>query len=732
MKRRFARVAAVVAASALLAAGLVSAGVAPASAAATSPFDPGFIISDGIFYDGSAMTASAIESFIAGKETSCVTTSSAKCLKTYTATVTSRPADAYCRAIPGGSGLSAATIISRVAIACNVSPKVMLVMLQKEQSLVTRAGTSKAYNYAMGWGCPDSSAGCSSAAAGFAYQMYKSAWQFQVYRITGYGSFQAGRVNFIPYQVASVSGCGGSNVYIENEATAGLYNYTPYQPNAAALAAGSGQGDRCSSYGNRNFFNYFTAWFGSPANSLVDQGFEHGTTGWAAGSHGGVTFSSYASAAYAYEGASYLRMEASKAGGLVKQTISYKTQRHGTYTAGVWLRSATDATLTGHLQLWAEGGTQEESVLPFSVGPTWTFFSTDLVVQNSGHSKIVVIVGLDTVGQYLRVDNAEFYFAGIPAPVQQPMVSNGLTNPGFEEPSSSVVWTAGDDGGMTQSIYTSATYAHTGSRYLRALASEAGARVKQTVIFNSVAGESYTATLWVRAATDDVHGQLLLYAGGGVTESSATSFVANSTWQQVSVTLPVTSAHTDLRFVVQLDTANVWLRTDDADLQLSPQPAPTTPPTTPNIAITNAGFEGTSAAPGWTSGSQAGVTFDAYNKASYSHSGSKYLRVITTKAGGVVKQTVSFPFVQNKVYDGGVWVRSATTGVPVSGKLAIWAAGGTIESGTTSFTAGDTWTWVGVAMKPALAGHNQLRFILEVDTPNQYVRFDDAQFVAVP
>ena len=54
-----------------------------------------------------------------------------------------------------------------------------------------------------------------------------------------------------------------SPVYIQNQATANLYYYTPYQPNAAALRAGYGEGDGCSAYGNRNFYQYFTDWFGS-------------------------------------------------------------------------------------------------------------------------------------------------------------------------------------------------------------------------------------------------------------------------------------------------------------------------------------------------------------------------------------------------------------------------------------------------------------------------------------
>ena len=52
-------------------------------------------------------------------------------------------------------------------------------------------------------------------------------------------------------------------VFIQNQATANLYYYTPYQPNAAALRAGYGEGDGCSAYGNRNFYQYFTDWFGA-------------------------------------------------------------------------------------------------------------------------------------------------------------------------------------------------------------------------------------------------------------------------------------------------------------------------------------------------------------------------------------------------------------------------------------------------------------------------------------
>jgi uncharacterized protein with LGFP repeats len=87
------------------------------------------------------------------------------------------------------------------------------------------------------------------------------------------GSYRAGRTYAISYypMVANAYGdntgnqrCGTRTVTIANAATAGLYNYTPYVPNAAALQAGYGTGDSCSSYGNRNFWAYMTDWFGGP------------------------------------------------------------------------------------------------------------------------------------------------------------------------------------------------------------------------------------------------------------------------------------------------------------------------------------------------------------------------------------------------------------------------------------------------------------------------------------
>ncbi len=243
----------------------------PASAwVSGSLWDPAFIISDQQFYDDDAMSVSQIQSFLNAKVPTCQPERSTGpddpivCLKDFKQTTISRAADAYCpKAYAGASNESAATIIYKVAQACGISPKAILVTLEKEVGLVTHSWPSEwRYDRAMGYGCPDT-APCNTEYYGFQNQVWRAARQFQVYRILpgryGHLAGVANNVRFHPN-----TACGTSSVVIKNQATAGLYNYTPYQPNSAALAALPGTGNSCSSYGNRNFWMYYWEWFGDP------------------------------------------------------------------------------------------------------------------------------------------------------------------------------------------------------------------------------------------------------------------------------------------------------------------------------------------------------------------------------------------------------------------------------------------------------------------------------------
>ncbi|PPF60940.1 hypothetical protein C5E11_15970 [Clavibacter michiganensis] len=227
---------------------------------AASGFDPGFIISDELFYDGNAANADSVQNFLNAMLSSC--RAGYVCLKDYSTMTTSRPASAMCNAYNGGGVESAATIIYKVGVACGISQKAMLVLLQKEQSLITDSWPSaRQYAAATGYACPDT-ADCDANYAGFYNQVYWAAYQFKRYGnppgtsnfFTWYPVGGNSAIRFSPN-----AACGSSNVVVRNKATAALYYYTPYQPNQAAI---NGNPDTCSAFGNLNFYTLYKNWFG--------------------------------------------------------------------------------------------------------------------------------------------------------------------------------------------------------------------------------------------------------------------------------------------------------------------------------------------------------------------------------------------------------------------------------------------------------------------------------------
>lgn len=267
-RRAGARLIAGVSAAAVLASVLV--GVTPpssASALSGSEFKPGNIISDSVFYKSDAMSETQIQSFLDQKVGAC---SNGQCLNVLRHSMASKArvlststGAIRCDPVQGGNDLRASTIIHRTQVACGISAKVILVTLQKEQALVTAKSPSKAaLDRAMGFACPDT-APCAVDSLGFGNQVYKGALQLNTYRAAKFGLQPGNRtIGYHPNPA-----CGSSTFLIENFATAALYNYTPYRPNAAALNNLGGSGDACSSYGNRNFWVFYNNWFGSTHSS---------------------------------------------------------------------------------------------------------------------------------------------------------------------------------------------------------------------------------------------------------------------------------------------------------------------------------------------------------------------------------------------------------------------------------------------------------------------------------
>lgn len=263
------RVVAMVGAVLMLMTGVVALdGPERAEAADARLFDPSYIISDPLFYDSAAMTESEIAGFLQARIGTCL---NSNCLNVVRVDTQSRSATPMCSAYQGAPQESAARILFKVQQACGISAKVLLVTLEKEQSLVShRSPTLSKLDRAMGYACPDNTAipgWCDPAYGGLYNQLYWAASQMKRYGnppgtsnyFTWFPVGSPSRVQFHPN-----TACGSDVITIKNKATAALYYYTPYQPNAAALVNLYGTGDGCSSYGNRNFWRMYTDWFGSP------------------------------------------------------------------------------------------------------------------------------------------------------------------------------------------------------------------------------------------------------------------------------------------------------------------------------------------------------------------------------------------------------------------------------------------------------------------------------------
>lgn len=237
-------------------------------AVTASDWKPGRIIDDAVFFNKDAMSPAQIQQFLNSKVPVCNTYYNWSgwykgywnappwtCIKDYQE-----------------NGKSAAQIIWEAGQRHGINPQVLIITLQKETAIITDTWAAPwQYKRATGYLCPDSKLGtdvdanqngCYDSHESFTAQINGAAWQLKRYtQFPDSFNFKAGVTRNILWSPNGA--CGSSPVYIETQGTAALYNYTPYQPNAAALNNMYGSGDNCSTYGNRNFWRMFNDWFGS-------------------------------------------------------------------------------------------------------------------------------------------------------------------------------------------------------------------------------------------------------------------------------------------------------------------------------------------------------------------------------------------------------------------------------------------------------------------------------------
>lgn len=236
------------------------------NAAPVTGFSAGRIIDDSVFVNTTTMGVSNIQAFLNSKVPTCDTQGTQPSefgggTRAQYGTANGFPPPYICLKDYTENGLTSAQILYNTAQKYQINPQVLIVLLQKEQGLVTDEWPAPGqYKTATGYGCPDT-APCASQYFGLTNQLDWSGKMFRAIMNNSPSWYTPYVLGNNTIQFSPNASCGSSTVNIENRSTQALYNYTPYQPNQAALDAGWGQAP-CGAYGNRNFYLYFTSWFG--------------------------------------------------------------------------------------------------------------------------------------------------------------------------------------------------------------------------------------------------------------------------------------------------------------------------------------------------------------------------------------------------------------------------------------------------------------------------------------
>ncbi len=210
-------------------------------------FNPNYIISDSEILNTSAMSLAEIQEFLETKG-SYLARYSCKNWMGEVKTAAQIIYDAANNSYDCSSKLSDAPTPAEISSKCvpvkTVNPKFLLVLLQKEMSLIDEtAPTQSQLDWATGYGCPDGSK-CLEYWRGFGKQINSAALQFKDYIVSpGLYKYRAGETYTFTNPYGTISN-EPMSVTPANQATAALYNYTPHVYN-----------------GNYNFYKLWQRYF---------------------------------------------------------------------------------------------------------------------------------------------------------------------------------------------------------------------------------------------------------------------------------------------------------------------------------------------------------------------------------------------------------------------------------------------------------------------------------------
>jgi hypothetical protein len=248
-----------------------------ATAALAATFDPALVISDDNIRAYDSMSQSDIQAFL----------SSSPVLATYTAVDYS-----------SGKKVLASQIIYNASQKWHINPRVILTLLQKEQSLLTRSKSSlitkghPTLDWALGMGCPDVNlkvpstyagcikSGCHTKAPGdnrypeyrgFGRQIWAASQSLDAYGEKGKtrpGWHHTGpKTETVDWKVGAVfknlgTPTGSTNLAIKNIATFKLYTYNPSIGAKSPYGDLSSQAGKSWMSGNANFWLIYRKYFG--------------------------------------------------------------------------------------------------------------------------------------------------------------------------------------------------------------------------------------------------------------------------------------------------------------------------------------------------------------------------------------------------------------------------------------------------------------------------------------
>ena len=364
--------------------------------------------------------------------------------------------------------------------------------------------------------------------------------------------------------------------------------------------------------------------------------------------------------------------------GSIYQDVSTPVTAGDSITATAWVRSQ-GASASGKLCIWGLGESpNEKNCTRYTVGQTYEPIA---VVFNpkDNHSKIRVELypKANTGTTFLDTVNLDH--------------NNSLRNGSLERGKNS--WRLRQGRGIAnRAYYRNINWAHDGNDLVATNTDDNGS-IYQDVSTPVTAGDSITATAWVRSQGASASGKLCIWGlGESPNEKNCTRYTVGQTYEPIAVVFNPKDNHSKIRVELypKANTGTTFLDTVNLDH---------------NNSLRNGSLE--RGKNSWRLRQGRGIANRAYYRnINWAHDGND-LVATNTDDNGSIYQDVSTPVTAGDSITATAWVRSQ--GASASGKLCIWGLGESPnEKNCTRYTVGQTYEPIAVVFNPK-DNHSKIR-----------------------